>query len=130
LLEIRLVPALAKAEALPGPKPLMGWRSFTKLESICRKAEKSNTALLSKVRLSMARPGGESVVVLASNNSFGRIEYPRDTDNVWNRPQPYWLPGDERVSPERGRPTARRSGAILEEQRRFKKDELLRPGML
>jgi hypothetical protein len=32
-----------------------------------------------------------------------------------------WLPGDGHLSPKRGRPTARRSGAILEEQRRFKR---------
>jgi len=39
------------------------------------------------------------------------------------------LPSDGHLSPKRGRPTARRSGAILEEQRGFKKAELLHRAM-
>ena len=41
----------------------------------------------------------------------------------------YWPPGDERVSPEQGRRTVPGIGVFLEDQGRFNKEELLRPGM-
>ena len=40
----------------------------------------------------------------------------------------YWLPGDRHASPKRGRRKVPEIGHLLEDQGRFKKDELLHPG--